>query len=811
MALPIEGLRARAEAVLSDAEARAVISAPTGSGKSTQVPRWCAAHGRVLVVEPRRVACRSLGERVAELEGTRLGGRVGYVVRDDNRAAEDTRIVFATPGVVLRWMAAAREDPLSGFASVVIDELHERSLDVDLILALCVARYRGRLLAMSATLEGDRTADYLGGPHLAGEGRMFPVERRHVAGQTLLPDTQGLEARVMRALELAHEDPGDVLVFLPGKAEIAGVAGHLRGRSALEVVPLHGSLSLDEQRRAFRPAREGQRKVILATNVAETSVTVPGVGVVIDSGLVRRTRYHQGRGYLTLVPIALDSADQRAGRAGRTAPGVCYRLWSEAARLEAMTPPAVHRESLVPLVLGAAACGASAATLPFLDPPHDHALESAVAELEALGAIEGGGGRLSERGEKLFGLPLDAPLGRLLVEAQTRERAVLQDAIDLVSALAVGRPLFAGPPQADADEEDELRASGCDATATILAVRRGQARRHGLSAFALSEARRIAKRLRGAFGVPAAERDARVDKKALVMTALEADPRCAYVPRRRKRFIKWSNGGTEVELDTRSAVDPEAAEALVVLDSRALGLGLRDTRVLITCAAPAKKRWLAQAGLGRERLQRVGLERGRIVAHVQRVHAGQILSEEERTPTGQVAREAIADLFVRGRVLEGVAERASERLEAIALAHKLGSSPHGRELPDLDALPPSVEGGDPEERLQTFTAARLDALGVESGDDVALLSPGDLLPPELPQRLRDALDRDFPRTLELGPASYRVHYELSRRVVVLEERLGSKKQQKGKRKPPPLNWLPAFRGFAVHLLDRGRRTVLRER
>ena len=348
--LPIESLRPAFDDAFRAGPV--VVSAPTGSGKSTRVPAWLLAGASpsrpVWVIEPRRVACRALASRVASEEGSRLGGRVGYRVRDDDRTSAETQLVFATPGIALRQLADVR-----ACHAVVVDELHERRLDVDLLLALLRHERTAGLVVMSATFAGDEIAAGLGGTHLHAEGRMFPVRITHVGDRP--PDRQELVERVEAALARAANDPGDVLVFLPGKGEIHAVYERLAPRRDITTLTLHGGLTLDEQARVFEPAQK--RKVILCTNVAETSLTVPGVGVVIDSGLVRRTRYHQGRGFLTLMPIADDSAEQRAGRAGRTAPGVCYRLWSQATRLSPSTPPEVHRESLVPLVLGAAGAG----------------------------------------------------------------------------------------------------------------------------------------------------------------------------------------------------------------------------------------------------------------------------------------------------------------------------------------------------------------------------------------------------------------------------------------------------------------------
>ncbi len=793
-ALPIDALRP--DFTHHRARAPVVVSAPTGSGKSTQLPRWCRAAGRVLVVEPRRVACRSLAVRVAELEGERLGAGVGYRVRDDDRARGSTDIIFATPGVVLRMLA---DDPdLSAFATVVIDEFHERSLDVDLLLALLAERRaadRG-LVVMSATLDGDRIAAHLAGIHLAGEGRMFPVDERYLPGSgragTLLPSEDGLERRIVEAVRAAAGDPGDMLVFLPGKAEIAAAASALRAVGGLEIVPLHGGLTLDEQSRAFAGAR--RRKVILATNVAETSLTLPGIGVVIDSGLVRRTRYHGGRGFLTLLPIAADSAAQRAGRAGRTAAGICYRLWSPEARLRPSTPPEIHRESLVPLVLSAAACGARVDGLPFLDPPHGHAVEAATDELRALGAVDADRA-LTGRGRSLFGLPLDAPHGRLLVEAE--QTGALDDAIDLIAALAVSRPLFRRGFRAH-DPGDDLRAGGCDAVAFIRAVRVGDPDRHGLVPFTVHEARRIRRRLRRGFGLgDARPTDDPIDRRRLALTALSADPRCAHVARRRKKAVAWSNGGTELTLGRESAVareleaprtpgdTREQVEAVVVFETRAIGLGVRDTQLIVTCAMPVPIPWLVAAGVGRARVARTKVKgRGtsaKLVSEIERVHARKVLATREAVPDGALARQALARVFLDGRLWPETLAETRDRLEARALHAKLEQS-EGREADDV---PP----------LEDWVAARVEELGVTSGSDLALLSPDDLLADDLPAWIREGLDKAYPRRIALRDIEFAVHYELARRTVVLEKIRGRR------RDPPPLSWLPSFRGFRVVMRD----------
>jgi ATP-dependent RNA helicase HrpB len=778
--LPIATLRSAFVEALG--RGAVVVSSPTGSGKSTEVPRWC--DGRVLVVEPRRVACRSLAARVSDLEATLLGDGVGYAVRDETVMAAGTRIVFATPGIVLHQPALLDEAQ-----TVILDEFHERSLDVDLLLALLLRRKKRGLVVMSATLDGERVARHIGGVCLVAHGRAFPVDVRYLGHGDALPDPADLSARLRTALDAASADPGDVLVFLPGKAEIDGCRRALDG-SNCAVVPLHGGLSLDEQRRAFDPA--SRRKVILATNVAETSITIPGVGVVIDAGLVRQTRYHDGRGSLVLTPIAEDAAAQRAGRAGRTAAGVCYRLWSPSVHLAKATLPEIHRESLVALVLSAAAWGERAEDLPLLDAPKAYALEAARADLEAWGALSADG-TLTEGGRGLFALPIDPPLARLLMQAN--RAGCLEDAIDLVAALSVRRPVFlSGPPPPD--PHDDLRLGGCDATATIRAIRAGRPDVHRLSAFVLDEARRARARLRRAYALPdRPPRDAPVDRDALVRAAMVADSRVVHVARERGREVFFTNGGTELELGRESAVrNVRGVEAVVVFDVHALGRG-KDSRLLVTCATAIPLAWIARAGLGRDRLGAVRLESGRVIAKVERVYAKRVIATREEVPRGEVARAAIAELFTRGSIFRDALATTRERLARRALAAKLALRGH----------PAGVASEVPVPTLPAWVALRLGELGVESGDDLALLSAEDLASPDVPYEARAALEREFPLVVSAGDAAYEVDYDFEQSQVLLRMVRGTR------RDPPPLEYLPRFAGFRICVDGPRGVAVLRER
>ncbi len=734
----------------------------------------------MLVVEPRRVACRSLAARVAELEGTPLGQGVGYVVRDEHVTHDQTRIVFATPGMVLRNRAL-----LASARTVVLDEFHERSIELDLLLALLLDEHRAGLVILSATIEGDRVARHVQGVHLKAQGRSFDVDIRYVPAQNVMPDAAQLPSRVAQALTLAAKDPGDVLVFLPGKAEIEACANILRGgyaaTSEYAVIPLHGGLTLDEQHRAFE--RTKARKVILATNVAETSLTIPGIGVVIDSGLVRQSRYQAGRGFLTLTPIAGDSAAQRAGRAGRTAAGVCYRLWSAAAQLSPTTLPEVHRESLVPLVLTAAAWGRRVEDLRLLDAPKPYALDAARVELEAWGALQGDAA-LSERGRDLFVLPIEPAHARLLSEAK-REQC-LEDMIDLVAVLSVGRPLFTDA-RAELSIDADLRRSGCDVTAAILALRAPKPEEHGASSFVVREARLTRQRLRRQQDLPdspAQSIQRPVARYALIRAAIAADARLAHVARVRGRQVFFSNGGTEVELARESAVqNVKELSAILALDTRAFGAG-REARVLVTCAMAIPLTVLTRADLGTDRILAVRLERQRVWVTVERIYAGCVLNQRDEEPRGERLHEALVVLLTRGSLFRSEVNTTRDRLVRTAIAAWLAGRGH----------PAGVRSDRPAPDLETWLNERVAQLGLQSNDDLPLLSGSDFLAAELPFEARSAIENDYPLTVNVAGAPYRAEYDLARAQVTLHAPKGARPEA------PAASYLPKFPGLRI-LID----------
>jgi len=720
------------------------------------------------------------------LDGHPLGTETGYVVRDDNCSTAETSVLFATPGIVLKMIQSG--DHL-GFATIIIDEFHERSLDTDLLLALLRTDSTSRLIVMSATLDGDSIAKHLGGEHLHAEGRLHPVKKEYVGLQKDPPTSKDLDARVTTAIGQAESLPGDILVFLPGKAEISSVCQRLSSRKDLEVLPLHGGLTLRDQAKIFNSS--SKRKVIVSTNVAETSLTVPGIGVVIDSGLVRQTRYHNGRGFLSLVPIAADSADQRAGRAGRTGPGVCIRLWAKGSRLEERTRPEIHRESLVPLLLSAIACGYTVDHLEFLSPPKAYAVEQAQEELRSLGAFDHDGG-LSVVGKELFKLPMDPGLGRLLVESRTS--TVHEDMVDLVSGLAVGRNLFRQPPSRD--DEDDLRAGGSDALGWIMALRIGDVATHKLDPFAVKEARRISDRLRKAFGLgPLKTNQKTPNMEALAQVILKADPRTAHVARQRGKYTAWSNGGTEIEVGRECALEQDKWNAIAVLSSRAMKTDKGATIVLATCVLPLPLPWLVRAGLGRERISQTTYVKGNIEATVERVYARKVIGTHKTNPTGALAQDALVELLLRGSLFRRELDLAKARFERWKLAEGLVN----RSLESFDIIPLSSES------FEDWVRERVETLGVESGEDIQLLSGSDFSLPKMDSWIESTLDKTYPATISSGDASYQVKYHLQRRTVCLFKVSGRRKEL------PNLQYIPRFKGFAIEVEDRGKIRQLRAR
>jgi ATP-dependent helicase HrpB len=509
--LPIDSALPPLRAALAE-HGRAVLQAPPGAGKTTRVPLallgepWLG-DGKIIMLEPRRIAARAAAGHMASLLRERVGDTVGYRIRMDRKVGPNTRIEVVTEGILTRML---QDDPaLDGVGAVIFDEFHERSLNADLGLALALetAELRGdlRLLVMSATLDGAPVARLLGdAPVVSSEGRAYPVETHHRPPRP----GEAIEDAVARAVRDAlAEETGSLLVFLPGAREIRRVQAKLSGLGGgVAVTPLYGDLPAAAQDQAIRPAPAGTRKVVLATNIAETSLTIEGVRVVIDSGLARAPRFdpRTGMSRLETVTIARAAADQRRGRAGRTEPGVCWRLWAKAGEgaMAPFDPPEILVADLAPLALELALWGSD---LAWLDPPPAAALVQARTLLADLGAIDADG-RPTAHGKAMARLPLHPRLAHMVLRAKAE--GVGGTAAELAAILEGRRP----SPETDLRSSIELlhRDRGDPGVARLREAARDIARRFGLgpgggagdagALLALAYPDRVAKRRPGARG-----------------------------------------------------------------------------------------------------------------------------------------------------------------------------------------------------------------------------------------------------------------------------------------------------------------------
>lgn len=452
MKLPIDAILPELTAALA-AHGRAVLMAPPGAGKTTRVPLALlpVVAGRILMLEPRRLAARAAAERMAETLGETVGQTVGYRIRGE--AVAGRRIEVVTEGILTRMI---QSDPgLDGIGCVIFDEFHERSLNADLGLALTYeARQALRpdlaVLVMSATLDAEPVATLLdAAPMIRSEGRAFPVDTRWLdrplpAGSRLIPEAAWL---IAQAEAETRDTGGTILAFLPGEGEIRRVAAALDVDA--DLVPLYGAMDFKAQRAAMQPA-QGRRRIVLATSIAETSLTIPDVRVVVDAGRARRARFDPGSGMSRLVTerVSRAEAEQRRGRAGRVAPGICYRMWARAEEgaLPAFAPPEIAVADLAGLALELANWGSDGRDLAFLTPPPEAALAEARALLRDLGALDGDG-RITPHGRALAGLPLHPRLAHMLIRAGG-------DAADLAALMAERDPLSGAP----ADMTLRLRA-----------------------------------------------------------------------------------------------------------------------------------------------------------------------------------------------------------------------------------------------------------------------------------------------------------------------------------------------------------------
>jgi ATP-dependent helicase HrpB len=638
--LPIDAVLSEVVAALR-AHRAVVLRAPTGAGKTTRVPpalldAGLAGTGSVVVLEPRRVAARAAARRMAEERGSELGGEVGFQVRFERRAGRGTRILVVTEGLLVRRLV---DDPfLEGVGVLVFDEFHERNLDTDLALALArrvqrEARPDLGLVVMSATLDPRPIASWLGGaPIVESEGRLHTVAIEHAEREDPRPLEERVAAGVGRALE---RSAGDVLVFLPGVGEIRRARAALAPvvmQRGLELAELYGDLPPAEQDRALR--RGARRRVVLATNVAETSVTVEGVTAVVDSGLARVLRFDPGVGLdrLELERISRASAEQRAGRAGRLEPGLALRLWTAGTQrsLAAESEPAIRRVDLAGSLLALLAFGErDLATFPWFEAPSPAALERGLELLRALGALDGSG--LTACGRVLARLPAHPRLGALLVAAHAR--GVLELGACAAALLQERDPFAREARRADGRSKHGL---GSDLLERALALAEFSAggRTAAPDAGAARFAARVAEALReDALAILGPEpRRAAPEDEAFERAVLEA-----YSDRLARRRDKGSPrglmvGGRGVVLARTSSVTDAELFCCVELDAG-------RTEALVRQASAVERAWLDPSRLRIETKVELDEASGRVVARRRTLFADLVLGEVE---TGDVDEELAA-------------------------------------------------------------------------------------------------------------------------------------------------------------------------
>src|SRR6187431_654309 len=492
--LPVSAARDEIARAIRDHQV-VIVAGATGSGKTTQLPKICLdlARTRIAHTQPRRIAARTIAERVAEELQVPLGSTVGYKVRFTDKVSADTRVALMTDGILLNEIH--RDRLLRRYDTIIVDEAHERSLNVDFLLGYLTRMLPQRpdlkVIITSATIDPESFAKHFAdaagnpAPIIEVSGRTYPVEIRYrppmpaqASEKKGAAEPDDVDAIVTALRELDREPAGDVLVFLPGEAEIRDAMDAVRGAYAkdaapTEVLPLYGRLSSAEQHRVFeRSAVAGvRRRVILATNVAETSLTVPGIRYVIDTGTARISRY-SNRSKIQRLPIeaiSQASAQQRAGRAGRTAPGIAIRLYAEEDfdRRDEFTEPEILRTSLAAVILQMLALGFGDVTsFPFLTPPDSRGVKAAFDLLLEIGAVETGAPRLTDLGRKISRLPIDPRFARMLVEAE--RTGVLPDVLAIVAGLSI--PDVRERPEERREEADRLHARFTDPTSDFLSL-----------------------------------------------------------------------------------------------------------------------------------------------------------------------------------------------------------------------------------------------------------------------------------------------------------------------------------------------------
>ncbi|EGA70364.1 putative ATP-dependent helicase [Vibrio sinaloensis DSM 21326] len=746
-----------------------IVEAETGSGKSTCLPLWAAESGRVLVVEPRRIACTSLAQFLAEQKGEPLGKSVGYAIKLENRCDDHTQVVFVTPGVALRWFA---ENQLSHFDTIIVDEFHERRWDTDLLVALLKHKPRHRVVVTSATIEGAKLARYLGAERLQANGRTFSVEIHHRATDTRqLPDARHLEQRVKAEVEQLLGLDGDILVFLPGRKEISQCQAALSSLDVL-VTPLHASVT-DEQRQLALNSQP-QKKVVLATNVAETSLTIPNVVAVVDTGLERRTEQRNGRTTLSLKHISKASAKQRSGRAGRVMDGVCIRLYGEHAALAEVTPPELHRESLTEAMLASASCGAALSQLSFLESLPDKSVKQATEILAAMEAIDDSG-LATEHGKRIYPLPIDALYADLVTRMPSK--ALKEAMVDLTAVLATPASLYRlSSNEEQLEKLGQEEPMGCDGQLAIRLLRGEKLSGTNVEPEALKEAQGLAKQMREVFELPELSVASRFEHRQLVEAIARLHPQLIFV-RRERRQEALGNGEIEVLLGRNSRLKSKS-QAAVVLDTHSLpGRGVKQTMTLATFTMPFELNRLEACGLGEWRQGDVVSVNDDAFLQLELVYAGRIVATKQQTAEGEFAIKPLLEAVKEGRYLPGFAQQRHNQIEHWKLYVALGLAEKTDVNTALD--------------FDSWFSEQLAMLELTEPSELELFSAEDFEFEGIPYWEYDDFAQTYPFDLALGDLNLTVEYLSDKKLVYVV-------YKSGLRKVDPKRWeLPKWKGWRV--------------
>lgn len=787
-----------------------VVESDTGSGKSTRLPLWASQlvlngkNARVLVIEPRRVACLALAEFVSTqaaqamlFQDTLV--KVGYAIRFDSTMTPATQVAFVTPGVALRWL---NENGLANFDVIIIDEFHERRWDTDILLAILKDNTQHRLVLTSATINTERLIRYLEtnnlgkAKRLQAEGRRFNVALYYQSKQSHeLPALADIESKVEQAIiQIVEIDSlkGDILVFLPGKREIVSCQQKcqtLLSAFDFSSVILHGGINHDLQQQALRSS--SKRRVIFTTNVAETSLTVPGVTAVIDSGLERKTKQRNGRTVLSLSRISHVSSEQRKGRAGRTQEGICIRLWGSHASLEATTQPELQRDDLVEPMLATAAAGHKLSDLHLIDKLHYNTLLNATNRLKNMGAIAQDG-RITTHGLLLFPLPIDTLFSHLISAMNDDMSRGLM--IDLVATLSVGQKLYTLPTSVE-DRQLLLQWSpfNCDAILLIKLMRGSVPDFLSVDKALLEEAKQLADQIRSGLGLVTLKQPMTMKcRDKWLLNVITASPELTFV-RREKRYQTLGNGFSEINIGKGSLFSPElvttdgkeTALAAVVFDQfSVVGKGVKQTLSFANCMAPISVSTLVEAELGEEMVE-VSQHKNRIdhVSLVRR-YAGRAIGSRVVAAKGELLIESIVGSIMSQMTFPGLAIQIKQDIQAWNIWLELEKYQHKMPVDNFSTAQVSIT-------LKSHLTCKLIELGIENIDDLELIDEKDLFFEGIPSWERAEFDNLYPQVLILPELTLQVGYTPKNKLVMLTF-------ISGMRKLGPKRWeLPRWSGWRI--------------